>query len=359
MGYHAKIELTSSSVSSSKHDDALPLLKTQLRLHETLAITKSQLKQLKRYYDDYSTLYDTLGKLPEKVSHKIMVPFGPFAFFPGSIIHTNEVMVLLGENYFAERSVMQSQDIIKRRQEYLSENIKKVSSQVEALKTRIDLTRQLTTGITEKEKEGVVEIREEYHSDEEREGKQRKKEHKKTVEPKPKSKKESKEQEDEDIERTRYLLRLMELEEEEERLMSEEGPNYKLREEAEESSEAGSDEEEEDEEEDEDEESFEAEEEEEKFDLQTEFEKLKEMRKKNRELRGKGMLESVNTNKVFVPINTPADIYEYVKSKPKEEKHVRFAPNVEDKPLTSITPLPHAKPAAPRPFSGDIVEKYR
>ena len=34
---------------------------------------------------------------------------------PGEIIHTNEVMVLLGDNWFAERSAKQACEIIDRR----------------------------------------------------------------------------------------------------------------------------------------------------------------------------------------------------------------------------------------------------
>jgi len=32
-----------------------------------------------------------------------MVPLGKKAFFLGDIVHTNEITVLLGEDYFAER----------------------------------------------------------------------------------------------------------------------------------------------------------------------------------------------------------------------------------------------------------------
>ena len=34
---------------------------------------------------------------------------------PGKLIHTNEVMVLLGENYFVERSAVQASEIVQRR----------------------------------------------------------------------------------------------------------------------------------------------------------------------------------------------------------------------------------------------------
>ena len=34
---------------------------------------------------------------------------------PGHLIHTNEILVLLGENYFVERSAVQAREIVARR----------------------------------------------------------------------------------------------------------------------------------------------------------------------------------------------------------------------------------------------------
>jgi prefoldin subunit 5 len=39
------------------------------------------------------------------------------AFFPGKIVKTNQFLVLLGENWFVERSASQTVDIIDRRLE--------------------------------------------------------------------------------------------------------------------------------------------------------------------------------------------------------------------------------------------------
>lgn len=43
------------------------------------------------------------------------VPFGSIAFMPGKLIHTNEILVLLGDNWFVERSAAQAQQIVERR----------------------------------------------------------------------------------------------------------------------------------------------------------------------------------------------------------------------------------------------------
>ena len=37
------------------------------------------------------------------------------AFMPGQLVHTNEVLVLLGDNWFVDRSAKQAADIVQRR----------------------------------------------------------------------------------------------------------------------------------------------------------------------------------------------------------------------------------------------------
>ena len=39
---------------------------------------------------------------------------------PGRLIHTNEIMVLLGDNWFAERSASQALEMVERRKNVLS-----------------------------------------------------------------------------------------------------------------------------------------------------------------------------------------------------------------------------------------------
>ena len=37
------------------------------------------------------------------------------AFMPGQLVHTNEILVLLGDNWFVERSAKQAAHIVDRR----------------------------------------------------------------------------------------------------------------------------------------------------------------------------------------------------------------------------------------------------
>jgi hypothetical protein len=43
------------------------------------------------------------------------VPFGPLAFMPGNLVHTNEILVLLGDDWFVEKSAKQACEVIDRR----------------------------------------------------------------------------------------------------------------------------------------------------------------------------------------------------------------------------------------------------
>ena len=45
------------------------------------------------------------------------MPIGNLAFMPGKIIHTNEVLVMLGDNWFVDRSAVQAAEIVDRRME--------------------------------------------------------------------------------------------------------------------------------------------------------------------------------------------------------------------------------------------------
>ena len=46
----------------------------------------------------------------------VQVPFGKMAFMPGRLIHTNEILVHLGDSYYAERSAAQALHVLARRQ---------------------------------------------------------------------------------------------------------------------------------------------------------------------------------------------------------------------------------------------------
>ena len=94
---------------------------------------EERLCSLRKYRSEYEDLRSTLGKLPQRTRHEIMVPLNSVAFMPGQLDHTNEVTALLGDNYFAERSASQAQDILTRRIEAVDKLIEDQEAQVDAL----------------------------------------------------------------------------------------------------------------------------------------------------------------------------------------------------------------------------------
>jgi unconventional prefoldin RPB5 interactor 1 len=76
-----------------------------------------------------------------------MVPMGDLAFMPGELVHTNEVMVLLGDNYFVERSAHQASEIIERRVQVIDDMIDKTEKKVKDLALRCDLSAQARNAV--------------------------------------------------------------------------------------------------------------------------------------------------------------------------------------------------------------------
>ncbi|KAG6519683.1 hypothetical protein ZIOFF_023188 [Zingiber officinale] len=119
--------------------------KAAQRVEGAVVQRSSELRRLQGFVSENSALIS-------------LVPFGGAAFFPGRLIHTNEFLVLLGDGYYAERTAKQTMDILHRRG-------KTMEAQVEALKaTMLDLEAEAKffNSTAEEAIEGIVEIREEY-----------------------------------------------------------------------------------------------------------------------------------------------------------------------------------------------------
>lgn len=66
--------------------------KAARRVEESLEEPRKEIQKLKEFIDDNRKLMKLVQKLPDELSHNIMVPFGKAAFFPGRMIHTNELL---------------------------------------------------------------------------------------------------------------------------------------------------------------------------------------------------------------------------------------------------------------------------
>jgi len=95
---------------------------TKAQLHAAIRRIDQQLEQVganekalterRREYEDAKKL---LQVLPEKLTHSVMVPFGPLAFFRGHLEHTNEVLVQLSSEYFVLRTAKHALSTVEKR----------------------------------------------------------------------------------------------------------------------------------------------------------------------------------------------------------------------------------------------------
>ncbi|XP_034374066.1 unconventional prefoldin RPB5 interactor 1 [Arvicanthis niloticus] len=145
----------------------------RLREEQEKVVTNCQekIQHWEKVDNDYSALQERLRTLPDKLSYDIMVPFGPLAFMPGKLVHTNEVTVLLGDNWFAKCSAKQAVGLVEHRKEHVRKTIDDFKKVLKNFESRVEFTEDL-----QKMSDAAgdfVDIREEIKSDFEFKGKQR------------------------------------------------------------------------------------------------------------------------------------------------------------------------------------------
>ncbi|CEG35448.1 Molecular co-chaperone STI1 [Plasmopara halstedii] len=102
-------------------------------LQEHIENAREQLTQLQDQVDRYGAVADTLAELPNKISHKVMVPLGKRAMVPGKIVRSNEVLAHLGNEYFSWRSTSQAVEMIERKKKDLCKQIMKQEENLKEL----------------------------------------------------------------------------------------------------------------------------------------------------------------------------------------------------------------------------------
>ncbi|XP_052008727.1 unconventional prefoldin RPB5 interactor-like [Xyrauchen texanus] len=126
---------------------------------------RGQIEHWKKVEKDYESLQDRFRTLPDKLSYDIMVPFGPLAFMPGKLVHTNELTVLLGDNWFAKCSAKQADSLVEHRMKHVKNALDDLQKTVKNFENRADFTddlERLTGGTGD-----FVDIREEVVNEEE------------------------------------------------------------------------------------------------------------------------------------------------------------------------------------------------
>ncbi|ORY96674.1 hypothetical protein BCR43DRAFT_492078 [Syncephalastrum racemosum] len=143
-------------------------------LGEKKKALESNVERWRFFKQDYDALEKRLQTLPDRTSHSAMIPMGKLAFMPGKLIHTNEITVLLGDQYYAERSAKQALEILSRRKKVVEESLSIAEAELNALTNKVE-TAQSQTGVfpasnQEVNEEGlpIMEIREELPPPEDR-----------------------------------------------------------------------------------------------------------------------------------------------------------------------------------------------
>ena len=112
----------------------------RLRENHTRALeeTRKRGKVWSTHKEEYTKLKTVLSTLNEKTTHKTMVPLGSKAYMEGNLIHTNEIMVLLGDNWFAERSTTQASEICDRRISRCDEMMLKLNDELKLIQVKFE-----------------------------------------------------------------------------------------------------------------------------------------------------------------------------------------------------------------------------
>jgi prefoldin subunit 5 len=79
-----------------------------MRNHESI-------RRWEKYKQDYLELVQRLPAFSKELKHPIMVPIGSKALMKGSMVHTNEILISLGEGWFIKDSAERAVAICNRR----------------------------------------------------------------------------------------------------------------------------------------------------------------------------------------------------------------------------------------------------
>ena len=149
------------TMSFDSSDDLLATLSLYEK-EEDMAVTESeqQLHELNKASSLIREARSSLATLPSKLRVPILVPLGKHAFFPGHLVHTNELKVHIGANYYVDATAAGASGILQRRHQVVQEDIKKANEHARALKSRLDLPSMSLQEIITEEGLGLMEIRE-------------------------------------------------------------------------------------------------------------------------------------------------------------------------------------------------------
>lgn len=141
-----------------------PHARSRLRAEHAKVVSscKEKIQHWVKVQSDYEALQERLKTLPDKLCYDVMVPLGPLALMPGQLIHTNEVTVLLGDNWFAKCSAKEAARLVDHRKKHVQEALDDLHKVMNNFESRIRFT---DWEKRVNEKEDIIEIHEEIENE--------------------------------------------------------------------------------------------------------------------------------------------------------------------------------------------------
>ncbi|XP_022189382.2 unconventional prefoldin RPB5 interactor-like protein [Nilaparvata lugens] len=103
---------------------------------EALARNEAQEEKWRAYSAENEDLCSRLLTLRDKLKHDVMVPVGRKALFRGQLVHTNEIMVCLGDGWFVKKSAAEAVDVCRRKMKECDEMLERLRKERELLESR-------------------------------------------------------------------------------------------------------------------------------------------------------------------------------------------------------------------------------
>jgi prefoldin alpha subunit len=114
--------------SFQENNDADEVLLASEQLAYAITASQETSLRLERSILSYQSLTATLQHIHQHTRVPILVPVANgLGYFEGELRHTNDVMALLGDNWFAERTVAQAVEICSRRLAFLTKEKEQVT----------------------------------------------------------------------------------------------------------------------------------------------------------------------------------------------------------------------------------------
>ncbi|CAG7817047.1 unnamed protein product [Allacma fusca] len=129
------------------------------KAYETIA---EKTRTLELFRDDYKILKNRLKTLPDKIEHEALVPLGSKALGFGKVIHTNEILCMLGDSWFMECSSKTAMEIVDRRIKKCNKHLEEQQQEADRLE---NWKSSLTKLIVESMENDSLEIVEEVNDD--------------------------------------------------------------------------------------------------------------------------------------------------------------------------------------------------